>query len=154
MYYSIPIAIYIFMNFSFTDATSANEAVNLQNRLRTLSSGLVGLRNCIHDQQQQNNGPSSMDVGVTLPDNGMSSRVPDPGQPHSPLHPEPIGFSNGTSNGNGAVMNGVMVSSGAIPPIPNCSSATFTSPTMTGFHDNGITNGNQHQAHTHQFIHG
>ena len=95
-----------------------------------------------------------MDVGVTLPDNGMNSRVPDPGQPHSPLHPEPIGFSNGTSNGNGAVMNGVMVSSGAIPPIPNCSSATFTSPTMTGFHDNGITNGNQHQAHTHQFIHG
>ena len=142
------------MYFSFTDATSANEAVNLQNRLRTLSSGLVGLRNCIHDQQQQNNGPSSMDVGVTLPDNGMSSRVPDPGQPHSPLHPEPIGFSNGTSNGNSAVMNGngVMVSSGAIPPIPNCSSATFTSSTMAGFHDNGITNGNQ--AHTHQFIHG
>ena len=35
---------------SFTDATTNGEAERLENRLRNLSSGLVGLRNCLHDQ--------------------------------------------------------------------------------------------------------
>lgn len=37
--------------FCYSDATSNGEAtVHLENRLRNLSSGLVGLRNCLHDQ--------------------------------------------------------------------------------------------------------
>ena len=34
----------------FSDATTNGEAERLENRLRNLSSGLVGLRNCLHDQ--------------------------------------------------------------------------------------------------------
>ena len=34
----------------FPDATTNGEAERLENRLRNLSSGLVGLRNCLHDQ--------------------------------------------------------------------------------------------------------
>ncbi|TRY68528.1 hypothetical protein TCAL_13103 [Tigriopus californicus] len=36
------------------DATSSGEASNLQNRLRTLSNGLVGLRNSLHENGLQN----------------------------------------------------------------------------------------------------
>ena len=39
------------MSFPIPDATSSGEAVNLQHRLRSLSTGLVGLRNVLHDQQ-------------------------------------------------------------------------------------------------------
>ena len=38
----------------FSDATNNGEAADLENRLRNLSSGLVGLRNCLHDQSEAN----------------------------------------------------------------------------------------------------
>ena len=37
---------------SFTDATSSGEAEIYQRSLRTITSGLVGLRNCLHEQQE------------------------------------------------------------------------------------------------------
>lgn len=40
--------------FILLDATSSGEASNLQNRLRTLSNGLVGLRNSLHENGLQN----------------------------------------------------------------------------------------------------
>ena len=40
-------------NSFLSDAKSNGEAENLQNRLRSLSTGLVGLRNSLQDQQQQ-----------------------------------------------------------------------------------------------------
>ena len=125
--------------------------MNLQNRLRTLSSGLVGLRNCIHDQQQGNGTAAAMDVAVSYPENGLN-RIPDPSQPHSSLNPEGIAFSNGANEGGNAVMNGV-VSTNSVPPMTNCVSATFTSPT-TGFHENGTNHGAQQPPQSHQFIHG
>ena len=38
--------------YSFTDATSSGEAEIYQRSLRTITSGLVGLRNCLHEQQE------------------------------------------------------------------------------------------------------
>ena len=125
--------------------------MNLQNRLRTLSSGLVGLRNCIHDQQH-NNGASTMDVGVNIADNGLN-RIPEPGQPNSSLNPESMSFANPVNDG-GVVINGHgEIMSNIPPPMPTCSSNTLTSST-TGFHENGINHGTQQQPHSHQFIHG
>ena len=115
--------------------------MNLQNRLRTLSSGLVGLRNCIHDQQQQNNVVSAMDVAVTNADNGLN-RIPDSGSPLSPLSPDSIAFAN-TDNNEGGVMlngNGKIVPSSTLPSIPG------------GFVENGSTNTEIQQQS--QFIHG
>ena len=101
----------------FSDATSANEAVNLQNRLRTLSSGLVGLRNCIHDQQQQN-GVSTMttEVAMNSAENGLNRISSDSG-PTSPLN----GAFPSTANDGGVIMNGTMLS--AIPPPPPAGSS-------------------------------
>ena len=61
--------------------------MNLQNRLRSLSSGLVGLRNCIHDQQ---NGAPAMEVAISA-DNGLN-RV-DSGSSLSPLNGASVAFS-------------------------------------------------------------
>ncbi len=38
----------------FADVTSSGEAVRLENRLRNLSSGLVGLRNCLSQEASSN----------------------------------------------------------------------------------------------------
>ncbi len=48
----------------FPDATSTGEAVNLQHRLRSLSTGLVGLRNVLHEQQYLDEGATSNQVIV------------------------------------------------------------------------------------------
>lgn len=133
----------------FIDATSANEAVNLQNRLRTLSSGLVGLRNSIHDQQQ--NGSSTMDVAVTVAGNGLN-RIQDSGSPLSPLNPDPTAFPTVVNDG-GVMMNGNgrLVSTSSIPPLPAPSSAAFT--TTTGFFENGA-NSTQQEILSQEFTHG
>ena len=41
----------MFCYYFVSDATSSGEAVNLQHRLRSLSTGLVGLRHVLHEQQ-------------------------------------------------------------------------------------------------------
>ena len=138
--------------FSFSDATSANEAVNLQNRLRTLSSGLVGLRNCIHDQQQ-NNGASTMEVGVSMADSGMT-RMPDSTQPNSSLHPDPLSFPQVPNDGSALINgNGTLLSNIAgVPPLPNSSSNALTTST-TSFHENGANHVAQNHPQPH-FVHG
>ena len=140
------------MTYLLSDATSANEAVNLQNRLRTLSSGLVGLRNCIHDQQH-NNGASTMEVGVNIADNGMN-RIPDSGHPNPSLNQDPLSFSQIPNDGGSMINgNGTMLSNNSVPPpLPNSSSNALTS-TTTGFHENGVNHTPQNQPHSH-FIHG
>ena len=126
--------------------------MNLQNRLRTLSSGLVGLRNCIHDQQQ-NNGASTMDVAVTMADNGLN-RISDSGQPNLSLNSDVVPFVNPANDGGGLINgNGAMFPNASVPPMTTCSATTLTSST-TGFHENGINHGTQHQPQSHQFIHG
>ena len=126
--------------------------MNLQNRLRTLSSGLVGLRNCIHDQQQ-NNGASTMENGVSMADNGMN-RMPDSGLPNSSMNPDPLSFPQ-IPNDGGAIINGngtMLSNNSALPPFPNSSSNTLTS-TTTGFHENGVNHAAPVQPQSH-FIHG
>ena len=125
--------------------------MNLQNRLRTLSSGLVGLRNCIHDQQQ-NNGASTMEVGVSMADNSMS-RIPESGQPSSSLNPDPLSFPQ-IPNDGGAMINGngtLLSNNSGVPPLPNTSSSALT--TTTGFHENGVNHNAQNHPQPH-FIHG
>ena len=123
--------------------------MNLQNRLRSLSSGLVGLRNCIHDQQ---NGAPAMEVAISV-DNGLN-RV-DSGSSLSPLNGASVAFSTAATDGslimNGIHGNGVMASSSTVPPTPPCSSATLT--TSAGLTENAV-NGTQQQSQSNQFPHG
>ena len=53
----------VFFFLPFADATNASEAVNLQNRLRSLSSGLVGLRNCMPELAAMNH-PAPLGEGL------------------------------------------------------------------------------------------
>jgi hypothetical protein len=67
----------LFFFSSISDATSSGEAANLQNRLRTLSSGLAGLRSSLHGDgdvdnannphQQSNNQPNYCNVNGSPP---------------------------------------------------------------------------------------
>ncbi|XP_046478520.1 unconventional myosin-Va isoform X1 [Neodiprion pinetum] len=69
-----------------SDASSSNEAVHLQQRLRSLSTELVTLRNRLHVGQPQNSGKSS-EKGHGAP------AVP----PRTTLPPPPTAASHGTS---------------------------------------------------------
>lgn len=53
---------FVIVHIKFLDATSTGEAVNLQHRLRSLSTGLVGLRNVLHEQQYLDEGAASNQV--------------------------------------------------------------------------------------------
>ena len=75
----------------FTDATNANEAVNLQNRLRSLSSGLVGLRNCMPELAAMNHDGDASKVeggGIPAP-GGVRSAVAAFENGHLPASQQP-----------------------------------------------------------------
>eukprot|EP00095_Tigriopus_kingsejongensis_P002709 maker-scaffold809_size94238-snap-gene-0.26 protein:Tk02709 transcript:maker-scaffold809_size94238-snap-gene-0.26-mRNA-1 annotation:"myosin-i heavy chain" len=74
------------------DATSTGEASNLQHRLKSLSNGLVGLRNSLHDNGIQNLESTQPQTGSEFPpappqqnySNVLSSTNNTGGDPHNP----------------------------------------------------------------------
>jgi len=96
----------------FSDATSSGEAVNLQHRLRSLSTGLVGLRHVLHEQQLSADLPGlphlqaehQLAAGygqqISAESTGPTSPPPPPQLTSPPFHP-------GTSRGSGMATTAV-----------------------------------------------
>ena len=88
-----------------SDATSSGEAANLQSRLRTLSTGLAGLRNSLHESGGTCGGGAASDNLDTQPNYCNINGSPPPPLPHE----------NAATEANCAV--GVIAPITANPPV-------------------------------------
>ncbi|XP_043288303.1 unconventional myosin-IXb isoform X2 [Venturia canescens] len=122
------------------DASSSNEAVHLQQRLRSLSTELVTLRNRLHVSQP--GGATSPGAAAGSPGIGEKGSAPGSGAPAVPprtilpSHANSVNSStlNNPSNANGSGIGNAILHQH--PPIGHSSGQTFTASAIVHPHTN------------------